>query len=68
MKILDLLESLSPVLYHLAGFEYSESIINSDTLRSRAGGISFSRSMVGQYGPSHRLQGVMFVLDGVAST
>jgi hypothetical protein len=66
MKLNDLLltEGLSSVLYHVTTFRSALSILNSNSLRSKAGAISFTRSLTGSYHFHNRIIGVIFEFDG----
>lgn len=64
MKIRELFESVSTNIFHFTEFRSVIDIIKSDTLRTRAERISFSRSIIGDYPTSNRLIGVYFVVDG----
>lgn len=67
MKINNLLESVSAIVYHFTTFPAAVEILKTDTLKSsskRSNRISLSRSITGQFAPSNRLIGVIFELDG----
>lgn len=64
MKIKDIYEGISSKLYHFTDFLTVDKILKSDSIRSKAGAISFSRSIHGQYPSNYRLIGVIFEFDG----
>lgn len=64
MKINELYESLSSTVYHFTDFETAVKILNSDTLISKFGAISFARSINGSYPKDHNMIGVIFEFDG----
>lgn len=66
MRVEDLFEGVSKTLYHFTTFDHASGILRSNTMRSRIGEISFSRSVMGSYPRDHRMIGVLFELDGEA--
>lgn len=57
-------ESVSQIIYHAAPIASSIEIIKSNTLKSHAGAISFTRSLTGSYHISNRMMSVIFEMDG----
>ena len=64
MRIKELFEGMSPVLYHFTTFDAASGILKSNSIRSRLGEISFSRSVIGSYPTDHKMIGVIFEIDG----
>jgi hypothetical protein len=64
MKIKELFEGLSSVVYHFTTFDKAEKILKSNSLISNIGEISFSRSITGSYPNDHRMIGCIFEMDG----
>lgn len=65
LKIKDIIcEGLSDKLYHFSPFDAAAKIITSNTLTSKSGEISFSRTVHGSYQRDYRFVGVIFCVDG----
>ena len=65
MRAFELLsESISSVVFHATSFPSAAKILSNDTLRSKTGEISFTRSLQGSYHTSNKLIGIIFKLDG----
>jgi len=62
MKIQDITESVSPILYHATSFHGANEILQNDFIKGPE--ISFARSLQGSYHKSNRLIGVIFQFDG----
>lgn len=57
-------ESMSDVVYHATDFMSAINILQSDSLRSKTGAISTTRSMTGKYHLDNRMISAIFELDG----
>lgn len=63
MKLFELFESVSDVLFHATSFPSAEKMLESDTLKGNEG-ISFTRSLQGAYHKNNKLIGIIFQFDG----
>lgn len=66
MKIsdLNLYEGISSIVYHATNFKSAYHILTEDKIKSRAGHISFTRTLEGMYHKENRIIGVIFKVDG----
>lgn len=64
MRIQTVLEAVSSIVYHMAGFGAAAGIAKSNSLNSRSGEISFTRSMTGAYHKDNKLIGIIYEVDG----
>jgi hypothetical protein len=63
MKVQDILESVSSIIYHATPFKNAAAILKSNLLIGREG-VSFTRSLTGAYHKENKLIGVIFEVDG----
>lgn len=64
MRVRDLFEGISPVVYHATSFNSAGKMLDANMMRSKVGEISFTRSLTGSYHKINRLIGIIFELDG----
>lgn len=62
MRLQELTESVSSVIYHATSFETAHKILQSDYMKGPE--ISFTRSLQGAYHTVNKLVGVIFEMDG----
>jgi hypothetical protein len=63
-ELINLLESLSSVVYHATDMLAALQILKTNALRSEAGYISTTRSLTGSYHRENKMIGVIFELNG----
>lgn len=63
-QLMNIVESVSSVVYHATDMLSAKKILESNSLKSKSGQISVTRSLTGSYHRENKMIGVIFELDG----